>query len=461
MTNTTTAPTGTVEHIDPQTVIIEANVRPGDTMTPLTKEFINSVREHGVMIPVLGYRDDQGNVIVRAGQRRTLAAREVGATTIPVYIVGGATDTATRIIEQLIENEHRQDLNDGERASAWQQLAFEGLSVATIAKRTGTKRAIVESGLAVAENAVAASAVQEHALTLDQAAVLIEFEDDENTRAELIEYAQQDAAQFPHAAQRARDDRARAKVQADIEADLAARGFEVLPRERGYYETDYIRISELLTPDGERATEESIAEVDGRAASVQVWSTDSVRVTFYLSDPKAVGFRKDTGAGATSGPMTDEQKAERRTLIANNRAWTSAEVVRREWLTTFLSRKALPKDAARVIAQGLTIHHMTVSGGMSNGNTLAHELLGIERGSIWDGDKLAAIVEQTPTKAQHVSLAVVLGGIEAHTSKQTWRHPSTVDAAYFGQLAAWGYALSDVERIVTGDTETTADDTEE
>jgi len=50
-------------------------------------------------------------------------------------------------------------------------------------------------------------------------------------------------------------------------------------------------------------------------------------------------------------------------------------------------------------------------------------------------------------------LAVAVGAFESVTSKQTWRSPSTTDAAYFTQLAAWGYSLSEVERIVTGDTE--------
>src|SRR5689334_24043901 len=59
--------------------------------------------------------------------------------------------------------------SDGDRAAAFQQLAFEGLSVTAIAKRTGTKQAVVKNGLAVAENAVAVSAIQEHQLTLDQA----------------------------------------------------------------------------------------------------------------------------------------------------------------------------------------------------------------------------------------------------------------------------------------------------
>ena len=57
---------------------------------------------------------------------------------------------------------------------------------------------------------------------------------------------------------------------------------------------------------------------------------------------KALGWSdRSSGAGA-AGPMTDEQKAERRTLIANDKAWASAEVVRREWLTEFLSRKTMP-----------------------------------------------------------------------------------------------------------------------
>jgi ParB family chromosome partitioning protein len=125
-----------------------------------------------------------------------------------------------------------------------------------------------------------------------------------------------------------------------------------------------------------------------------------------------------------------------------------AETVRREWLAQFLSRKTLPKDAAKVIARGLTVHRRDVGNATSNGNTLAHVLLGIERGGYWDGDKLNELVEHSPAKAQHVSLAVVLAGIEDSTSKNTWRYPEASKALYFEQLAVWGYGLSDVEQIV-------------
>lgn len=95
---TTTSPTDTdagpdterqersdvLEHIDPRAVTIETNVRTGEV---LDADLVDSIREHGVLVPVLGWREGGGSVHVRAGQRRTLAAREAGRVTIPVYVV--------------------------------------------------------------------------------------------------------------------------------------------------------------------------------------------------------------------------------------------------------------------------------------------------------------------------------------------------------------------------------------
>jgi ParB family chromosome partitioning protein len=449
----TTTPVGTIEHLDPHTLTIEDNVRPS---APITPAFVQSIKENGVLTPVLGHRGDDGTVTVRAGQRRVYAAREAGLATIPVYLVQADAVTTERIVQQMVENDQREALTAGDRAAAFQQLAFEGLSVAAIARRTGTKQKEVKTALAVTENEVAASAIQEHQLTLDQAAVLIEFDGDEEIRADLIQVASTDPAQFEHAAQRARDEKARDKTKADTEADLAGRGYTILDTDPGYYDTDYTRISELLTADDQRVTVEEIKNIEGRAAHVRVYADGDANITYFVHDPKAAGFHTYGGSPSKSGPMTDEQKAERRTLIGNNKAWVSAEVVRREWLTTLLSRKVLPKDTAVVIARALTIHRQAISTATREGNQLAHQLLGLDPSGYFEADKLAALVDQTPARAQHVALAVALGACESVTNKQTWRSPSPTDAAYFSQLAAWGYNLSDVERIVTGDS--TADD---
>ncbi|CAM5457502.1 ParB N-terminal domain-containing protein [Leifsonia sp. 71-9] len=442
----TTNVVGTIEHLDPHTLTIETNVRPS---APITPAFVQSVKENGVLTPVLGHRSGDGTVTVRAGQRRVFAAREAGLASIPVYLVDADEVTAERIVQQMVENDQREALTDGDRAAAFQQLAFEGLSVTAIARRTGTRQKEVKTALAVSENEVAASAIQEHQLTLDQAVVLIEFDGDDDIRADLIQVATTDPAQFAHAAQRARDEKARAQTKADTEGDLAGRGYLILDSDPGYYDAEYTRISELLTADDQRVTVEHIENLDGRAAHVRVYADGDATISYFLRDPKAAGFHTYSGTASKSGPMTEEEKAERRILIANNKAWASAETVRREWLTDLLSRKALPKDAAVMIAKGLTVHRQAISTATREGNELAHRLLGLEPSGYFENDKLAALVEQTPTRAQHVALAVVLGACESVTSKQTWRYPSTTDTAYFTQLDAWGYSLSDVEQIVT------------
>ena len=393
-----TAAAGTIEHIDPTLIVVEANVR---SEAALGREFVASIKANGVLTPILARRDDQGNIIVRAGQRRTLAAREAGLATIPVYIVEADEMIVERIVQQM------------------------------------------------AENAVAASAIVSHSLTLYQAARLIEFEGDEETVSGLIDIATNTPERFAHAAQRARDEARIESIKATATADLIERGYEILDRDRGSYESDYISISYLSTADGERVTVQHLTDAVGRAAYVYAYaSSDTAFVRYYLKDPKAAGFRKSSGSGATSGPMTDDEKAERKTLIANNKAWVSAEVVRREWLAEFLSRKTLPTDAAKAIAFGLTVHHGVVGKAIQNGNVLAHTLLGLERAHYFSPDKLSALVEHFPTKAQHATLAIVLAGIEDSTSKGTWRYPDTHSARYLEQLSTWGYSLSEVERIM-------------
>jgi len=447
--------TGTIQHLDPHTLLLEENVRP---TAPITPAFIQSIRENGVLTPVLAHHNPDGSITVRAGQRRVFAAREAQLATIPVYLVD-ADDVATeRIVQQMVENDQREPLTDGDRAAAFQQLAFEGLTITAIARRTGSKTREVKTALAITDNPAAATALHEHPLTLDQAAVLIEFDTDEHTRTELIQVATTDPAQFPHAAQRARDEKTRAQAKADTEVDLAGRGYEILDTDPGYYDTQYTRISELLTAENDRVTVEHIENIAGRAAHVRVYADGEPSITYFLHDAKAAGFHTYNTSAPNSGPMTEEQKAERRILIANNKAWASAEVVRRDWLTTLLTRKTLPKDTALVIARGLTVHRQAISTATREGNELAHQLLGVEPSGYFAADKLVALLEQTPGKAQHVTLAIVLGACESVTSKQTWRTPSPTDAAYFTQLAAWGYPLSDVERIVTGIDDPTAAD---
>jgi ParB family chromosome partitioning protein len=111
-------------------------------------------------------------------------------------------------------------------------------------------------------------------------------------------------------------------------------------------------------------------------------------------------------------------------------------------------RKTQPKDAAQFVALALTARRQSLAAAATNGNKLAHELLGFEHGGYWGADALAALVEANPTKAVAVTLAVVIGALDSDTSKETWRRPTSTQADYFNRIAVWGYTLSDVEQIV-------------
>lgn len=132
-----------------------------------------------MLVPIVAGRD--GAVLrVLYGQRRTLAAVETGRPAVPVYVVdvpdGENAREAGRIVDQLIENDHRTDLRDAERATAFQQLSVLGLTASQIARRTHRKVGTVRTGLAMSGSEVAAAALERYDLTLEQAAVLAEFE---------------------------------------------------------------------------------------------------------------------------------------------------------------------------------------------------------------------------------------------------------------------------------------------
>jgi len=171
---TTTAPAATsttFADLDPRTLIIETNVRAEANLTPA---FIASVRDNGVLMPIL-VQDVDGQMRVRAGQRRTLAAIEAGLPTIPARVVTGDDDHARRILEQIIENDDRTGLTDTDRAAAFQQLALLGVPAEQIAKRLGRDRKTIEAGITVAGSAAALAAVDQYALTLADAAIFAEF----------------------------------------------------------------------------------------------------------------------------------------------------------------------------------------------------------------------------------------------------------------------------------------------
>lgn len=105
-----------------------------------------SIREHGVIQPLVVSPGKGGLYTLVAGERRLQAARKAGLKTVPV-VIRHATDQ--QLLElALIENVQREDLNAIEEAEAYQHLAREfKLSHETIATRVGKSRVAVTNTL--------------------------------------------------------------------------------------------------------------------------------------------------------------------------------------------------------------------------------------------------------------------------------------------------------------------------
>ena len=110
-------------------------------------ELAASIKEHGVIQPLLVSRDDMGDgYILIAGERRWQASKLAGLAEVPV-IVRQTTDLE-RLELALIENVQRADLNPLEEANAYRQLSDEfRLSHEEIATRVGKSRVTVTNTL--------------------------------------------------------------------------------------------------------------------------------------------------------------------------------------------------------------------------------------------------------------------------------------------------------------------------
>jgi len=101
-----------------------------------------SIREHGVIQPLIVSPAKNGIYILIAGERRLQASRKAGLKTVPV-VIRSATDQ--QLLElALIENVQRADLNPIEEAEAYQHLTREfKMSHEKIAERVGKSRVAV------------------------------------------------------------------------------------------------------------------------------------------------------------------------------------------------------------------------------------------------------------------------------------------------------------------------------
>ena len=214
---------------------------------------------------------------------------------------------------------------------------------------------------------------------------------------------------------------------------------------------------------------------DDNADDVEPSAPEQVYVPVWIcTNPQAAGLHYGTTGPRPDAPTGQESEEElavreaeaearreaesvqRRRVIANNKAWKAAEVVRREWLVGFLTRRSVPAGAESLIARAVIGSEYSLSYALQHGHTLLPDLLGIkpveDSTPAYYGNRAtcARIVEQatTPKAATMRTLAAVIAAWEGRSGTHTWRNPSAWDAAVMGSLVGWGYPASEVEQLL-------------
>jgi ParB family chromosome partitioning protein len=141
------------------------------------KELAQSIKEKGVLQPIVARKVKDGQFEIIAGERRWRAAQAAGLHEVPVILKNSADQEALELA--LIENIQRENLNPIEEAEAYNHLIQTyGLTQQQLADKLGKDRASVANILRLLGlGEVARAAVTYGKITMGHAKVLLAIQD--------------------------------------------------------------------------------------------------------------------------------------------------------------------------------------------------------------------------------------------------------------------------------------------
>ena len=440
---TTEVPTGyEVVFVDPTTLKDNPDNARGAKRDRLS--LVESIKSLGVLTPLTARVDEAGSLVLIAGERRKYSAIEAGVAKVPVLLRSDLSDVQ-RLAGMLVENTNRENLTTVEEITTLARLAgFESVTVAQVAGMTGVKPAVVRNAVKVAASDTARNLTERHNLTLEQALAIAEFEDDAEAVEALTESATEWPEQFKHVVSRLRVNRKDAKVRAALVAELEEAGLTVI--DWPSYNSGPTRLSSLAGTKGKGLTAKAHAKCPGHVVALSPWN--SGQVEYFCTDAKGNGHTSRHGdelVVTKTGPLDEDAKAERRTVIENNKAWVAAEIVRHEFIVELLSRKSAPKGTLTYAVNDC----LTYPALLDAPEAQLTAFTGVSASRGWGHDVAVKYAKgMSEARLPLALLAQVGASIEKATTKNSWRNPSTRVALWFTYLVSAGYTLSPVEQLV-------------
>jgi ParB family transcriptional regulator, chromosome partitioning protein len=449
--------------VDPTTLLIGVNVRKDPK---LTKDFKDNIGDKGVIEPIVADINDDGRVVVIAGQRRTYAAVATKLERVGVIIDAVSEgDAREQRIDAIgkgwTENKHRADMEAGDSLAVIEELTLElNMSAGDIAKELTIDETIVEGAIAAVKSKKARKAAETPGLDLMGLALIAEFEGHATEQDQLLQKAKEDPRKLPHLAQQLRDRIERERVAKEAIAALKAKGVKIVPYPHSLWGKDKRRYLEQLrpTPDDKPGTKLTVEAHEQCAGHAATRSAESATIEFlcldfakYHAESKApAGKSRDGGGG---GKLTDQEKLERKLTSQRTPRMRSATKVRRKFIVeTLLTREVSSKSMAFVL-EVVANAGDEITRAMQDHHPEAVEWLKLKKDA--DFGKWRAIhpcaksvSRARPETVNKRLLAIAVGAVERRIDDKSWRNPSPTMKAYIRLLEAEGYVLDAIEELM-------------
>jgi ParB family chromosome partitioning protein len=423
----------------------------------LDEAFVESVRVHGVLVPIVATRTDDGALAVEYGHRRAAAAVRAGLATVPVVVVPANGETA-RVAAQMVENQHRAALSVVDIAVAHDQLAMLGVPLSEAARLTATDTKQVGAFRRLAQGP--RTALEQ--MDLESALALSEAETDEEAEQLQELFERRGKHSMLRQIEQWRGERQIRDAMAAATQEWTAKGYQVVdPEAEGA-----AALTSLAGPDGRRIEPEDHEDCPGRAVALNSYWGDDIRVRQLCVDPEANGHAwaewvlksREKEAAAQSPSAQEEKKRQRANVIERNKQWRAAEPVRRrhikDWLEGASPTPAMVRWAYQeYLGRGLGLEPHALAGKLDEwlwkGSLVSSQAAAKRYGT----SRLVVNPRLSKDRAVVGLVGLLLADREARTDVQSWRQPSAESdtGRYLLFLQEHtGYRLGEVERIAAG-----------
>jgi len=164
------------DHINIESINVDEGIRKSIDDKALD-ELVTSIKEHGILQPIIVEETGEEQYKLHIGNRRTAAARILGLEKVPAIILDDQLEAKKSLEIMLVENLQREDLDPIDEAEAYDNLRGMGVKVSEIARRVGKERTYVSHSMRLLKlHPKVREAVRQNTLPREHALALLRLE---------------------------------------------------------------------------------------------------------------------------------------------------------------------------------------------------------------------------------------------------------------------------------------------